>query len=325
MLGAATCLVAPAVLTPLQPVRAQVQRTMRLGYLLPILSQLGAGATVMADAMARRTGGRVVIQQFPGAALGDELEMLKSVQRGRLDLAFITGAPLMNILPDVGVFDIPFLFKSSKHARGVLDGPIGDEYRQRFAAKDLVALAWGENGLRHLTNARRQVITPNDVRGLRLRLPQSEIMLLGFKALGATVAPLPFPQLYDALRLGTFDGQENPIATIQAAKFNMVQKFLTLTGHVYDPALLVMSPDLFDQLVPAERAAIMSAARLGAAASRQFVDEAERTGVTALQQAGMQVVATIDRDSFAAGMASAVPEFEARFGRDEIERIRQAA
>jgi tripartite ATP-independent transporter DctP family solute receptor len=249
--------------------------------------------------------------------------MLKAVQLGSVDLAFITGAPLPNVLPDAGIFNIPFLFESPEHARAVLDGPIGDEYRQRFAAKDLVALAWGENGLRHLTNARHPIVNPEDLRGLKLRLPQSDIMLLGFKALGANVAALPFPQLYDALRLGTFDGQENPIATIQAAKFSQVQRFLTLSGHVYDPALLVMSPDVFDELAAKDKAAFIAAARQGAAASRRFASEAQRTGIEALQEGGMQVVAAIDRARFEAGMAAAVPEFEARFGRAEIKRIQE--
>jgi len=308
-----------------QVVRAAGPQTLRIGYLLSIDSQLGAGATAMADELARRTGGRFQIKQFPDASLGGEVEMLKAVQRGTVDLAFITGAPLPNILPEAGIFNIPFLFNSPDHARAVLDGPIGDEYRQRFAAKDLVALAWGENGLRHITNAKHPVTDPDSLKGLKLRLPQSDVMLVGFRALGANVAPLPFPQLYDALRMGTFDGQENPIATIMAAKFFQVQKHLTLSGHVYDPALLVMSPDLFDDLSVEDKAHFIAAARLGATASRKAASEAEETGVAALRSDGMAVVADIDRAAFIASMASAVPELETRFGHDAIERIRRLA
>jgi TRAP-type transport system periplasmic protein len=308
-----------------RPARATGQRTLRLGYLLSTNSQLGAGADAMATEVARRTDGRFQIRQYPDATLGGEVEMLKAVQRGILDLAFITGAPLPNVLPAAGIFSIPFLFSNIDHAHAVFDGPIGDEYRQRFAAKDLIALAWGENGLRHVTNAKRQIVNPEDLRGLKLRLPQSEIMLLAFRALGVNVTPLPFPQLYEALRLGTFDGQENPIATILAAKFNRVQKYLTLTGHVYDPALMLMTADCFNELSDADRANFVEAARLGAAASRRFAGEAQQTGVAALQAGGMQVVADIDREHFVTGMASAMPEYESRFGRAAIERIRQIA
>ncbi len=309
-----------------QPTAAPAKaRKLRLGYLLPTQSQLGAGATAMADEVARRTGGRIQIQQFPDSVLGGEVEMLKGVQLGTIDLAFITGAPLPNILPEVGIFNIPFLFDSPTHAHAVLDGPIGESYRETLSGKDLVALAWGENGMRHLTNSKHPIAAPDDLKGLKLRLPQSPVMLLGFRAMGAEASPLPFPQLYGALQAGVFDGQENPIATIRSAKFDQVQKFLTLSGHVYDPALIVMSSDAHDDLAAEERAIILDAARIGALASRQFAAEAEASGVAALKQAGMQVVSGIDRARFIAAMASATPEFENLFGRQRVEQIRLAA
>jgi tripartite ATP-independent transporter DctP family solute receptor len=318
-----SALAATAAASRSRRARAARERTLRIGYLLSTDSQLGAGATAMAEELAKRTQGRIRLQQFPDAALGGEVEMLKAVQLGTVDLAFITGAPLPNILPEAGIFDIPFLFRSPEHAHAVLDSPIGDTYRQRFAAKDLVALAWGENGMRHITNDRHPIAKAGDLQGLKLRLPQSDVMLAGFKALGASVAPLPFPQLYEALRAGTFDGQENPIATILAAKFSQVQKYLTLSGHVYDPALMVMSPDVFDDLSPNDKAAITAAARVGAAASRKVAAEAQHGGVAALQALGMQVTTDIDRPSFTAALAAANLEFERQFGKAEIDRIRR--
>jgi tripartite ATP-independent transporter DctP family solute receptor len=300
-------------------------RTLRMGYLLPTESQLGAGATAMAAEVARRADGRITIQQFPDSALGGEVEMLKGVQLGTIDLAFITGAPLPNILQDVGIFNIPFLFRNVAHAHAVLDGPIGDEYRKLLSGKDLVALAWGENGMRHITNSKHPVATPEDLKGLKLRLPQSQVMLLGFRALGADASPLPFPQLYGALQAGVFDGQENPIATIRSAKFDQVQKFLTLSAHVYDPAVIVMSPDAHDELSAEDRAILRDAAVIGARASRAFAAEAEASGVAALKQAGMQVLTGIDRARFIAAMAPANPEFDKLFGQPRIEAIRRAA
>ncbi len=299
-------------------------RKLRMGYLLPAESQLGAGATAMAEEIANRTGGRIQIQQFPDSVLGGEVEMLKGVQLGTIDLAFITGAPLPSVLPEVGIFNIPFLFNSPAHAHTVLDGPIGDSYLKLLSGKDLVALAWGENGLRHLTNSKRPIAAPGDLKGLKLRLPQSPVMLLGFRALGAEANPLPFPQLYGALQAGVFDGQENPIATIRSAKFAQVQKFLTLSGHVYDPAVIVMSSDANDDLSDADRAIILAAAKTGAAASRAFAAAAETTGVATLKQAGMQVLPGIDRAAFSTAMAAATPEFEKLFGRQRIEQIRAA-
>lgn len=302
---------------------AQSSKTLKFGYILSLNSQLGAGGAVFADEIAKRTNGRYKVDQYPNSALGGEVEMLKGVQLGTIDLAFITGAPLPNFLPEVGVFNIPFLFRDLTHAHAVLDGPIGQSYLEKFRGKDLVALAWGENGMRHITNSKHDIRTPEDLKGLKLRLPQSDVMLVGFKALGADVNPLPFPQLYGALQSGQFDGQENPIATIQSSKFNQVQKYLTLTGHVYDPGIIFMSVDIFEELSAQDKNAFLQAARLAGDASRKFAAAAEAKGVAELSQGGMQVVTNVDRTKFAAAMAAANPEFDRRFGNTLVEQIRQ--
>ena len=320
--GAATaaCLAAPFVASA-----ADATRTLRMGYLLAKDSQLGAGATAMADAVGKATGGRIRIEQFPDAVLGGEVEIVKAVQLGSVDLAFVTGAGLATAFPDTDVFHIPFLFNSAAHAHTVFDGAVGQDFLKRLSARDLVALAWGDNGMRHMTNSKHPIAAPDDLKGLKMRLPQSEVMVLGFKALGAEAAMLPFPQLFEALQSGQFDGQENPIATIQAAKFDKVQKFLTVSGHVYDPEVIIMSPDAHDELSAADKATFADAAKHAAAASRQFAAAAEQSGVAALKQAGMQVLTDIDRARFAAIMASVEPEYVRHFGKEQIERIRQIA
>lgn len=300
-------------------------RTLRIGYILPVQSQLGTGATVFAEEVEKRTGGRITIQQFPDATLGGDVELLKGVQLGSIDLAFVTGMGLPSVLPEAGMLNIPFLFNSAQHAYAVLDGPVGKSFRNQFAAKDLVMLAWGENGLRHLTNAKRPIITPDDLKELKIRVPQSEVLLAAFKALGAETATLPLPLLFEALRAGKFDGQENPIATIRAAKFDQVQKFLTLSGHAYDPAVFLMSPDAFDDLSAEDKVSFKEAATLGGKASRTFAAQAQIDGVAALQKSGMTVQTNIDRASFVAALSSANTEFEKRFGRALIEQIKATA
>jgi tripartite ATP-independent transporter DctP family solute receptor len=307
----------------LAPASGQGVKVLKLGYILSTDSQLGDGGRVFADEIAKRTQGRYRVEQYPNSALGGELEMLKAVQLGTVDLAFITGAPLPNVLPDIGVFNIPFLFRDLAHAHAVLDGPIGQSYLEKFREKKLVALAWGENGMRHITNSKHEIRSPEDLKGLKLRLPQSDVMIAGFKALGADVSPLAFPQLYGALQSGQFDGQENPIATIQSSKFYQVQKYLTLTGHVYDPAILFISADDFDELSADDRRSFTEAAKLAGDASRQFAAAAEAKGVTELAQAGMQVIKDVDRSKFAAEMASATPDFDRRFGSELISKIRE--
>jgi tripartite ATP-independent transporter DctP family solute receptor len=318
-IGLAAGLAAPAI----RRATAKGGQSLRIGYILPQQSQLGAGAMAFADEVAKRTGGRIAIEQHPDSTLGGEVEMMKGVQLGTIDLAFITGGALPNVLPESGVLNIPFLLRNAAHAHAVLDGPIGDGFSKALIGKDLVALGWGENGMRHMTNSRHPIATPDDLKGLKMRLPQSEVMLLGFKALGADVSPLAFPLLYEALQSGKFDGEENPIATIRSAKFDQVQKYLTMSGHVYDPAVFVISPDTFDEMSAEDKASFAEAARLGGRASRTFAADAESSGVAALKQAGMQVLADIDRTRFAAAMAGANPEFEKRFGKTLIEQVRQ--
>jgi tripartite ATP-independent transporter DctP family solute receptor len=300
-------------------------RTLRIGYILPLASQLGVGASAFADAVGKRTDGRISIQQFPDASLGGDVELMRGVQLGSIDLAFVTGMGLPSVLPAAGVFNIPFLFKNKNQAHAVIDGPIGDSFRKQFAAKDMVMLAWGENGVRHITNAKRPIVTPEDLKGLRLRVPQSDVLLQGFKALGVDAAPLPFPQLFEALRSGQFDGQENPIATIVAAKFDQVQKFLTLSGHAYDPAVFLMAPDAFDDLSAEDKVTFINAAQLGGEASRKFAARAETEGVEGLRQAGVAVQTSIDRAGFVAAMAGANPQFEHSFGLDIIAQIKSTA
>lgn len=296
--------------------------TLKLGYILAKNSQLGAGATVFAQELAKRTQGRYRVDQYPNAELGGEVEMTKDVQLGTVDIAFITGAPLPNFVPEIGIFGIPFLFRDAAHAHAVLDGPIGDDLLRKFSEKGMIALAWGENGMRHLTNSRRPVVVPADLRGLKLRVPQSDTMVAGFKGLGADASQLAFPEVYGALQTGKFDGQENPIATIVASKFFQVQKYLTMSGHIYDPAVFLMSRDLWDGLSPADRAAFVESARLGGEESRRFAAQAEAEGVAFLQNQGMQVVTSIDKAKFAAAMASAMPAFERQYGAAAIARIR---
>ena len=319
--GLAAGLVAPA----LRRARAAETQPLRIGYILPVQSQLGAGATAFADQVAKLTSGRFTVQQFPDSTLGGDVELLKGVQLGSIDCAFVTGMGLPAVLPELGVLNIPFLFRNAAHAHAVLDGPIGAGFAATFKAKGLVLLGWGENGVRHITNSKRPVVTPEDLKGLKMRVPQSEVLLMGFQALGVEVASLPFPQLFEALRAGKFDGQENPIATIRAAKFDQVQKFLTLSGHAYDPAVFLISQDVFDELSPEDRQSFAEAAKAGGQASRAFAADAETAGVAALQAAGMTVQASIDRARFADAMSAANAEFEKRFGRDLIERIRQTA
>lgn len=303
--------------------RAQAEeRVLRLGFLFAQTSQLGAGAERFAKDVAKRTGGTTRVELYPNGTIGGEVEMAEELRLGHIDIAFITSAPFSSIIPEFGVFDIPFLFRDAGHAHAVFDGPVGQDYLKKFQQKGMVALAWGENGMRHITNSKHPVTNPEDLKGLSMRVPQSDIMLTGFRSLGVKAEPLAFPALYGALQSGQFDGQENPIAVISASRFEKVQKHLTLSGHVYSWAVIVMSKTAWDALGPAEQKAFTEAARAAGQVSREAAGRAEREGVDELRKAGMNVVASVDRAAFEQSLQSATAGFSARFGAETIRQIK---
>ena len=298
------------------------ERVLRLGYLFSQSSQLGAGAQRFAAEVAKRTGSAYRVELYPNGAVGGEVEMAEALRIGHLDMAFITSAPFSGIIPDFGVFDIPFLFRDARHAHAVFDGPIGQDYLRKFQPKGFVALAFGENGMRHITNGKRPVASPEDLEGLSMRVPQSDVMLAGFRALGVKAEPLAFPALYGALQSGQFDGQENPIAVITASHFERVQKHLTLSGHIYSWAAILISKSAWETLGAAEQKAFVEAARAGGQVSREVAGRAETEGVDELRRAGMTVVATVDRAAFEARLDATTAEFGKRFGADLIQQIK---
>ena len=216
------------------------------------------------------------------------------MQLGTQELTFTSTGPVPNFVPEVAILDIPFLFRDYAHARAVLDGPIGQELLQKFPSKGMVALAWGENGFRHMTNSKHVVNTPDDLKGLKMRTMENPVHIQAYKAFGIIPTPMAFPEVFTALQQGTVDGQENPLSVITSAKFDQVQKYLSLTGHVYSPALFLMNKAAFDKLSPADKQAFLDAAKEGVKANRARVDEDERKAVADLRSKGMTVTENLD-------------------------------
>ena len=301
---------------------AGAARVLKMGYVYVHDSQLGAGADEFSRRVETATGGAYRIEQYPGGSLGGEVEMLEGLRKGEIDVGFIAANVAANLMPDLAVFDLPFLFRDAAHAHAVLDGPVGQDYLEKTREHDLIALAWGELGMRHITNSKRPLHEPADLRGLRLRVPQSDVMLRCFRQLGAEAGLLGFPALYGALESGRFDGQENPIATICATHFERVQHHLTLSRHIYSAGIIFVSKDCWDDLAPKERDAFVSAARSGGIVSRQVAGQAELDGIEALRRAGMEIVPSVDRAAFLAALEPTWSDLARRFGEARVAQIR---
>jgi tripartite ATP-independent transporter DctP family solute receptor len=307
-------------LLPIAPATAQT--TLRLNMPIAQNSHYGAGVDTFAKEVEKRTNGRYKIQNFYAAALGAERESIEGVQLGTLDLTWTSTGPVPNFVPEVAILDIPFLFKDYAQARAVLDGPIGQDLLQKFPPKGIVALAWGENGFRHMTNSKRQVVVPDDLKGLKMRTMENPIHIQAYRQFGILPTPMAFTEVFTALQQGTVDGQENPLSVITAAKLDQVQKYLTLTGHVYSPALLLMSKAQWDKLSPADQKAFLDAAKQAVKVNRARVDEDERKAVADLKSKGMTVQENVDKAKYQAVLAPVYADFGKRFGQDNIDRIK---
>ncbi|MEJ7930733.1 TRAP transporter substrate-binding protein [Ramlibacter sp. AN1015] len=301
---------------------AIAQTTMKISISVAQNSHQGVAIDTFAREVEKRTNGRYKIQTFYSGSLGGERESIEAVQLGTQELAFSSTGPVPNFVPEARILDIPFLFRDKGHARAVLDGPIGQEMLTKFDSKGFKALAWAENGFRHMTNSKRAVNTPDDLKGLKMRTMENPVHVQAYKGLGIVTTPMAFPEVFTALQQGTVDGQENPLSVIMAAKFDQVQKHLSLTGHVYSPAIFLMNKGSFDKLSAADKQAFIDAAKEGTKANRARVDEDDAKGVADLRSKGMQVVDNLDKNRFVSTLAPVNAEFEKQFGKANIERIR---
>lgn len=300
-------------------VRPQV---LRIGTVNGRDSQFGAGVLEFTAQVERNCGGRLRVESYPAGATGGELEMVQDVGAGTLEMTFTSSAVFTAVAPELSIFDIPFLFRDIAHARNVFDGEIGKAALIRLEPQGIIGLGWGENGLRHITTLDRPVRRPEDLKGIKIRVPQSDVMVAGFKAFGADAQSLPFPEVYSALSAGVFQSEENSIATILSANFDKVQHYLSLTGHVYSPSAFLISKRVFDRIQPEDQHALRAAAAAGGKASRNYLDRNEKSALDELRRRGMNVVENIDRPAFVASLASIESQFEKQFGKDKIDAIR---
>jgi TRAP-type transport system periplasmic protein len=287
-------------------------------------SHQGIGIDTFAREVEKRTGGRYKVQPFYSGSLGGERESIEAVQLGTQELTLTSTGPVPNFVPAARILDIPFLFRDKSHARAVLDGPIGQDMLKEFEPKGFKALAWAENGVRHMTNSKRAVAAPEDLKGLKMRTMENPVHVAAYKGFGIITTPMAFPEVFTALQQGTVDGQENPLSVIMAAKFDQVQKYLTLTGHVYSPAVILMNKATFDKLAPADQKHFIDAAIEATKANRARVDEDDAKGVAELRSKGMQVNENVDKAKFVAALAPVYAEFDKQFGKANIDRIRNA-
>ena len=302
---------------------AYAQTEVKIGYALAPDSHYGVAAKKFEEVVLAETGDQFSFTHFPSSGLGGEREVIEGLQLGTIEATIVSSGTLANFVPDTGVFDIPFLFRDLDHARAVLDGQIGQDILAEFDNVGLHALAWGEQGFRHITNNRNAIHTPEDVQGLKIRTMENPVHLAAFDAMGAAPTPMAWPEVISSLQQGVIDGQENPLSVIVSVKLNEVQKYLTLSGHVYSPAMLLVSKPFWEGLDDSQKAAFEKAATEAVAEMRGFVSNVETSGVETLKERGMEVneLSAEEKAAFQASIKSAYDGYYQTYGQDLVDSI----
>lgn len=264
-------------------------RLIRFGYGLQEQSNQGRAVRLFAEEVEKASGGKMKIRGIGAAALGSDVQMQQALIGGAQEMMVGSTATLVGITKEMAIWDTPFLVNNPKEADALLDGPVGEKVKAKLEEKGLVGLVYWENGFRNLTNNKRAVARLEDLDGIKLRVMQNNVFLESFKTLGANAVPMPFSELFTALETKTVDGQENPYNTILSSKFYEVQKYLTVTNHVYSPWIVLVSKKYWDGLSAAEKKVLADAARKSRDFERKDTREEAAKALAELKAKGMQV------------------------------------
>jgi TRAP-type transport system periplasmic protein len=264
-------------------------RMIRFGYGLNEDSNQGRAVKLFAQEVEKASGNKMRVRAIGAAALGSDVQMQQALIGGAQEMMVGSTATLVGITKEMAIWDTPFLFANGPEADAVLDGPVGQKVMDKLQEKGLVGLVYWENGFRNLTNNKQPVAKLEDLNGIKLRVMQNNVFLDSFKSLGANAIPLPFSELFTALETRAVDGQENPYNTILSSKFYEVQKYLTVTNHVYSPWIVLASKKWWDGLSQAERKVLLDAAVKSRDFERKDTREEAAKALAELRTKGMQI------------------------------------
>jgi TRAP-type transport system periplasmic protein len=248
----------------------------------------GTGMHAFKECVETGTNGKVEVPLFFSAALGNQEDGIEALKLGTLDMMQIDTA-ITTIDDLLSVLALPYIFRDRDHVAKVMSGEVGDLVRDRLVAQGVRPLGYWEGGFRHITNNVRPINTPADLKGIKMRTPSSEIRIKIFNHYGANASALPYAEVYSALQLGTYDGQENPVEAVEASKFYEVQKYLSFTGHVYTVSYPLISEVVYQKL-PADVQTVLN--QCGVDATKATVDfsiEADQRVVDLAKSKGMEV------------------------------------
>jgi TRAP-type transport system periplasmic protein len=301
------------------------QITIRWGDVVPATHPSAQMIEQIATDVKAKSAGRIVIQSFPNGQLGSSRDMIDATANGVQQIVTEGAANFGAWVPAISVVEAPYIWRDAAHLDKVMNGPIGEQFNDTLVkARGMRILGTTYYGTRHITTSNKEVRTPADLVGFKLRVPENDVFKAMAEAWGARPTPMNFGELYLALKQNVVDGQENPLPTIKSGKFDEVQKYLVLSGHVITPRLVVVNEAFWQGLTPADRKIIADAVKAGIASQNEELAKQERLLVDQLKAAGMTVIVP-DVNAFRAPVLAKVPkQFEAKWGAGMFEKIQAA-
>jgi len=295
------------------PAVAQTKLQIRLGHVLAESHSWHIAGKGFASDVNAGTEGRVNVQVFPSGQIGSEKDVIEGLQVGTVQGGIIGSGSFQAIEPKLGIVELPYAWPTREKAFAAFDGELGSELEKLLQAKNIVVLAWWENGYRHITTKKAPVTKPEDLKGVKIRVTPDKVRLDTFRALGAEPAPGAFGELYSALQQGVFDAQENPLSIIDSASFADVQKYTSLTGHVWGAACLSISKRVWDQISPADQKVVRAAAAKWRDEQRKMITASDQELIAKLSAKGM-TVSKVDPTPFIAAVQPVWKSQEAVYG-----------
>lgn len=271
-----------------------------------------------------RTNGAIEVQVYGSSTLGNDNTAIASVRGGTIDLT-TSGTPYYTgMVGRMNVLDLPYMFASTEQAYKVLDGPIGRGLLDELETHGMKGLAYWEVGFRSLTNSRRSVLAPDDIKGLKIRTTPNPAHIKAFQLMGAAPTPMPLAEVFGALESKAVDGQENPVNIVRNNKFYEVQKYMSLTRHAYTAMPVVMNKKKFDSLKPEQQKALIEAAQAAGSYQRDLIKKNEAADIAFLRANGMQVEENVSLEPFRKLVAEPIKQmFAEKYGPQLIDAIQQ--
>ncbi|BCH20868.1 C4-dicarboxylate ABC transporter [Mesorhizobium sp. L-8-10] len=263
----------------------------------------------LGELVKERTGGRIGVEVYHSAQLGEEKDTIEQTRAGVIDMNRVSLGPFNNIVEETQAVSLPYIFKSIDHMHKVMDGPIGDDILKAFEAHDLVGLAFYDSGSRSFYNSKKPIKSIDDLKGMKLRVIQSDVFVAMVNALGANAVPMPYGEVYSAIQTGVIDGAENNWPSYESSKHYEVAKNYTLDQHLIVPEVLVMSKTSWDKLSPEDQAIIRAAAKESVGKMRELWTAREAESEKTVRAAGSEVVVEIDKQPFIDAMKPVYEQF----------------